>query len=155
MDCIDHINKTGYVFLMSSLWCIRLRLDYGSVCLSGWQLVECRDQNPKIIWSFAESGPEKSSNLPPTLKDLLHYWFEKSFQEDNYEWIMLEGNLTYECWNKEIKRNGCKRHWSVFKYCIVTFYEPFLCALCPASKKNYAHPPLFPTETKRPIDPMP
>lgn len=37
MDCIDHINKTGYVFLMSSLRCIRLRWAEGDVCLSGRQ----------------------------------------------------------------------------------------------------------------------
>lgn len=37
MDCIDPINKTGYVFLMSSLWCIRPWLwpAVPFVCLDG------------------------------------------------------------------------------------------------------------------------
>ena len=30
MDCIDHINKRGYVFLMSSLRCIRLCMGPGA-----------------------------------------------------------------------------------------------------------------------------
>lgn len=56
MDCIDHINKTGYVFLMSSPWCIRLGPGWGSICLSGWWRAESRDVDPEIILSFAGRG---------------------------------------------------------------------------------------------------
>lgn len=68
MDCIDHINKTRYVFLMSSLWCIRLGLWFHLFVRMPAGSKQKYESKTHLIFSIIQPG---NLNLPFNLMNVM------------------------------------------------------------------------------------